>query len=369
MERFIKLAAGAAVALCLLWLVPVGARASQEQEIYEKSGAGKILESLDKETQDLLSQAGAGQALWEGGDGGALFQAASRLAREKLTAPARGLAALAAILVLSRVASLFEEGEQAVTLAATLCCAAVLTPPLLDLLQAIRDTLDGASALLGASVPVFAGLMAASGSGGAGAAYSALALAAGAALPAISTALVLPLLRAFLLLALSSPLCRSSLDGLVAGLYGFAKWALVLAATLFSGLLSAQTLLGAQADAATGKAVKFLASSAIPIVGSAFGDAVAALQGSLAVVKSGVGAFGILAALCVFLPTVLQACMWLGVCLLAQTAATLLEVPRLGALFGACCAVAKMALAVLCSVCAVTVVCAALVLFAKGNLS
>ena len=124
----------------------------------------------------------------------------------------------------------------------------------------------------------------------------------------------------------------------------------------------------AQVDAASGKAVKFLASSAVPIVGGAFGDAVAAIQNSVEIVKSGVGAFGILAALCIFVPTMLQGALWMGVCLLGQVAAGLFDTPRLGSLFGACAWVAKMVLAVLVSVCAVAVVCAALVLCVKGSL-
>ena len=150
--------------------------------------------------------------------------------------------------------------------------------------------------------------------------------------------------------------------------FTFAKWALVLAVTLFSGVLSVQTVRNAQVDAASGQAVKFLASSAVPIVGGAFGDAVAAIQNSVEIVKSGVGAFGILAALCIFVPTMLQGALWMGVCLLGQVAAGLFDTPRLGSLFGACASVAKMVLAVLVSVCAVAVVCAALVLCVKGSL-
>ena len=120
--------------------------------------------------------------------------------------------------------------------------------------------------------------MAASGSGGAGGAYSTLALTAGSLIPVLSSAVLLPLLHAFLMLALASPLCQSRFDHLISSLYGFAKWLLVFSVTLFSGLLSVQTMLGAQIDAASSKAVKLIASSAIPIVGGAFGDAVAAIQ-------------------------------------------------------------------------------------------
>ena len=184
----------------------------------------------------------------------------------------------------------------------------------------------------------------------------------------ISSLLLLPLLRAFFMLALTASLCSVKLERLLSGVYGFAKWALVFSVTLFSGILSVQTALNAQVDAAASKTAKLIASSAIPLVGGAFGDAVAALQSSVHMVKSGVGAFGVLAAVCLFAPAVLRVALWMGTCLLGQVACDLLEEPRLGALFGSCASVAKMILAVLASVFAVSLVCAALVLFVKGSL-
>ena len=355
--------------LLLVCLCPVRAAASEVGEIYKKSGAEGIYDSLDQETQALLSQMGMekGEPLpSEEGEG--LLQTLSQLLREKLAAPLKGMAALLSVVVLSRLAVVFEEGGDTVILAA-LACAAVLTAPLLELIQAAEQVIDSACAFLGAGVPVYAALMAASGSGGAGGAYSTLALTAGSLIPVLSSAVLLPLLHAFLMLALASPLCKSRFDHLISSLYGFAKWLLVLSVTLFSGLLSVQTMLGAQIDAASSKAVKLIASSAIPIVGGAFGDAVAAIQNSVQIVKSGAGAFGILAALCIFAPTFLQAALWLGVCLVCQAAAGLFDASRLAALFGACGSVARMLLALMASVCAVAVVCVAMVLLVKGSLA
>lgn len=351
----------------LAWLFPLGAHAQGWEGIYEKSGAGELYDALDGDTQDLLAQAGAGDGLWQG-DGEGLFQTLSSLLREGLAAPLKGMAALLGVVVLCRLAGCFEEGGELSLLAGTLACAGVLTAPLLELIRATQRAVESAGVFLGASVPVYSALLLASGSTAVSGSYSFLTLAAGAAIPALSSALLMPLLHIFLMLSLSAGLCGAKLDRLLQSLYGFAKWALVFAVTLFSGVLSVQTVLGAQADAAAGKAVKLVASSAIPIVGGAFGDAVAALQHSMQIVKSGVGAFGVLAALCIFLPTMLQAALWTGVCLLGQAAADLFDTPRLGALFGACAAAARMALAVLVSVCAVAVVCAALLLFVRGSL-
>lgn len=354
--------------MALFWLVPCCACAQEISDIYEKSGAGDLYDALDGETQDLLSQAGAEDGLWEGEDGEALLNAFSKLLREKLAAPLKGLAALLGVVILCRLTGCFEEGGDFALLAGTLACAGILTAPLLELIQSTEKVVESACVFLGASVPVYSALLAASGSAAVGGSYSFLTLLAGSVIPVVSSALLMPLLHVFLMLSLATSLCSTKFDRLLSSLYSFTKWLLVLIVTVFTGILSVQTVLNAQADAATGKTVKLIASSAIPIVGGAFGDAVAAIQSSVQIVKSGVGAFGILAAICVFVPTMLQASLWMGVCLLGQVAADLFETPRLGSLFGACASVTRMVLAVLVSVCAVAVVCAALVLFVKGSL-
>ena len=341
----------------------------ERQGIYEESGAGELYGVLDPETQALLGEAGVEEGTLEAGEGAdGIVRALSQLLREEWSGPVKALAALLGIVILCRLGSLLDGEKGAVQLAGAAACAGVLGAPLLELIESAGEVIQGACAFLGASVPVYAGLMAASGSASAGGSYSFLALAAGSAIPVISSLLLLPLLRAFFMLALTASLCSVKLERLLSGVYGFAKWALVFSVTLFSGILSVQTALNAQVDAAASKTAKLIASSAIPLVGGAFGDAVAALQSSVHMVKSGVGAFGVLAAVCLFAPAVLRVALWMGTCLLGQVACDLLEEPRLGALFGSCASVAKMILAVLASVFAVSLVCAALVLFVKGSL-
>ena len=356
------------LSVCLVWWVPCFASADEVSSIAEKSGAGELYGSLDKETQELLSQMGVEEGQWAAGDGEGLLETGSKLLREKLAAPLKGLASLIGVVVLCRLAGNFEEGSGVSLLAGTVACAGVLTAPLLELIRAADQVVQSTCVFLGASVPVYSALLVASGNQAVGGGYSFLTLAAGSAIPVLSSALLVPLLHGFLMLALASSLCGGKFDSLLSSLYSFGKWALVLAVTLFSGILSVQTVLNAQVDAATGKTVKLLASSAIPIVGGAFGDAVTAIQNSVRIVKSGVGAFGILAAICIFAPAALEAALWMGVCQLGEVAANLFEMSRICSLFKACGSVAKMILAVLASVCVVAVVSAALVVFVKGSL-
>lgn len=362
--------------LCLVLLAAVGmgpkARAREgpglEEQIAEKSGMADVLDSLDKGTQALLSQWG-GYEPEEGINGEKIFKSLCGLVQEKLTGPLKAGAALIGILLLSRLAGCIGEGEpaSAAETIGCLACGTVAAPYVLGLVSRCGAAAESASAFLLAGVPAYTALLAASGSVSAGGSYSFLTLGAGTLLPLLATGVLMPLLRVFLALSLSACVSGVSLEKPAASLYSFTKWLLVAAVTLFSGILSVQTILNTQIDAAAGKAAKLLASSAIPIVGGALGDALGAIQSSVQVVRSGAGAFGMLAALCLFAPAMIEAALWAGVCTLGQLAAGLCGVPRAGSLLGALASAVKLVLAVLCSLCVVCLTCAGVVLFAKGG--
>lgn len=361
-KRAKNLLCWAAVCFALLMLCPLPARA-QEEGLYQASGAGDLYESLDRETKDLLGQAGVDSALGGEVNGDGLFQAVSRLVREKLAGPLKGLAALLGTILLCRLSGCFQQGELSgtVELCGAAACGLVLAGPVLGLLTLCQRVTNTACAFLTCSVPVYTGLLMASGSGTAGAGYSVVAMAAGAGVPLLAAGLILPLLRVYLALSLCSSAAGTKLGGLTSSLYRFGKWALVTGVTVFTAILSLQAVVNGQVDAAAAKAAKLALSSGVPIVGGALGDAVGAIRNSVQIVKSGVGAFGILAAVCIVLPAAAECLLWSGACALGHAAAELFEAPAIRSLLEACGSVVKMVLAVLASVCAVCVASAAAV--------
>ena len=358
----------AVMALAVLAIFLVLSPSARAEDILEKSGAGELYSVLDKDTQALLDSAGAGEGtIAQPVSGEGMFRELSRMVREKLSAPLKALGALLAVCVMGRFCGCFEEGNLAGTARLTIsaACGLVLASPVLGLLETCQRVTDSAAAFLGAAVPVYAGLLGASGNAAAGSGYSFVAMLAGEALPVLAGGFFLPLLRVYLALSVAASLSGSGLSRLTGALYSFCKWGMVMAVTVFAGILSLQTAVNAQVDAAANKAAKLALSTGVPIVGSALGDAAAAIQNSLNMVRSGAGAFGILAALCIFAPAVVECLLWAGVCMAAQTAAEVLEVPQAGAMAGAFGGAARMVLAVLASVCVVCLVTAGAIVFVR----
>ena len=97
------------------------------------------------------------------------------------------------------------------------------------------------------------------------------------------------------------------LDRLSEGIKKAVIWGLGLIMTVFLGILSVQSIITASADNAAMKTLKFAVSSAVPIVGGAVSDALSTVSGSLALMRTGIGGFGIAAGVCLLAPPVISA--------------------------------------------------------------
>lgn len=338
-----------------------------ESDIYAQSGAEDLLAALPDEARELLS--GISPSAAGSTDNMPRFLSAlSEQLREMLLAPLKTIMILLAIVILCRI--IFEiapeELHYLISFCGTLCAAITLFPEITGLIHQASVVLEAVSVFLLAAVPVYAGLLISAGNAAAGTTYGALTLAAANGISAISTNISIPLLRVFLVFSAVSGVTSYNLKKLTDGLYKFLKWMMILAVTVFSGVLSVQTLVTAQSDQITAKAAKLIASSAIPIVGGAFGDALSAIGGSVSLIKSSVGAFGLLASLAVFLPICMRAVIWLAVCQLSALAADLFELSGVVNFLEGCAAVIRLLLASVISVGVVSVVSAAVVLCVRG---
>lgn len=349
----------------LLLSLPVRA---DEAELYQNSGADTLMEALPEEAQSLLQNVGADPMETPAPDAATkLFSALSEGFRAEWTAPARALLTLLASCVLCRLVQEFaaKELSYAVSVCGALCAAVTLFSPMASLLEQAARVTDAAVFLL-AAVPVYAGLLFTAGNTVTAPTYGALSLTAANAVSVLSSAVLIPVLRVFLAFSVASAVTSFDLKRLTDALYKVIKWALVLAVTVYTGVLSVQTIVANSAEMAGGKAAKMLVSGAIPIVGSAFSDAFSVIVSGAALVKNGVGAFGLLASLAIFLPLCIKAAAWLLICFCAGLTAEVLGLKPLASFLNGCAAALRLLIAAVCSVGAVAVVSAAVVLCVRG---
>jgi len=246
--------------------------------------------------------------------------------------------------------------------------AALMVTPLVSVLTRAQNTALGAFAFLISFVPVYAGIMAANGQPVLAGAYSATTIAAAQGASGLFSAVVAPGLQMLLALSVVSAAApKINLQGIYTFLQKMVKWVLGFGMTIFVTILSLQGAAGSAADSLAVKTAKFVIGSAVPVVGGALSDAYTSVRGYVGVLKSTVGAFGILAGGAIFLPLIVELLIWIAAAELCAAAGELFEQKEISGLLKAISSVLGLFLAVLLCCGALLIISTGIVLAAKAS--
>ena len=282
---------------------------------YDFSG---VYQNLSDEASRALSELGVTSA-----DADALsalsfenvMAALSKMAGSGMTAPLKGLITMTAVLLLCSMLtayqnSLTESGETVQTVA-VLCLSGAVAVPAVGFIGTAGDVIAQCANLFLAYIPIMAVMLAASGKAVSAASYQALTVAAGQGVMRVSSDMILPLLHIFLGIAVSSGIApQVGLGGFLSLITKLTKWLLGFVMAIFTAVLSLRHAASGALDSLGSKAARFALSSFVPVVGSALSEAYKTVQGSLHVLRSGLGIFVILALAFTFLPVLLQGLGW-----------------------------------------------------------
>ena len=187
----------------------------------------------------------------------------------------------------------------------------VVVSPVAQLVSASVTVIQGASAVMMVYLPVMAGIMAFSGHAIASGGYYAAVTAVSQLLSRIAASVLSPLLNVFLSLSVSASICgRVRLGGLIESISKCFKYVLTFSMSIFVAVIGLNSALSNAADSVADKAVKFSLSSFIPIIGSSVSEAYSTIQGSVNILRSGIGVFVILAVFTAFAPLMMKSLLW-----------------------------------------------------------
>ena len=144
------------------------------------------------------------------------------------------------------------------------------------------------------------------------------------------------------------------------------KWLLSFAMTIFTAVLTIREIITTSLDNVSTRAVRFTLNSFIPIVGSALSDAYKTVQGSVGLLKSGVGVFVIISIAIVFLPIILQSLMWIITLSIGKSAAEVLNLQQVQKLLESISAVFSTLLAIVLCIMSVYIISTAIILLMGG---
>lgn len=334
--------------LCLLLLcMPVsavsGSDASGEstlqeqfEEQLEASGADELIENAPEQVKESLYDLGLDTIS---------FQKILSLSPKEfipyfidqvqavIARPVKLLAIVVGIIVLCALMNALKQSmakdklKEVFQVVSILCiCAAVITP-VIDCISKTGKTIFDCSNFLISFVPVLSGVMTAGGQIVTATSYQVFLFWAAELVSVIVSRTLVPFLGIYLAIAITSSMnAEFRLDKIADSLKSLICWSLGGLLTVFVGILSIQGIVASSADTVSLKATKFLISSVVPVVGGALSDALGSVQSCVKLLKTSVGAYGIIIAVMTFLPLLIESISWLLVTKISQVVAEFLGV-------------------------------------------
>lgn len=228
--------------------------------------------------------------------------------------PLRAGGGMAAVIILLASVGTFDwfksmEGMTSCIFIVT--CAAGLLSPMFSLIESCSEAVKGISTLMTGFVPLYAGILTAGGQVATASGMSFLLLAAAGGVGNLSSFVIVPLMNCYLGVAVAATvLPAGGTNRLGEGIKKTAMWVLSLTLTLFLGLISIQTAVNKAGDNLGLKAARFMIGSFVPVAGGALSESLTTLIGSVKLLGSSVGMFGVLSIAATVLPVVIELLIW-----------------------------------------------------------
>lgn len=361
------------VIVLFICISSITVNAEDSEMMYDLSG---IYDNLSDEAKQSLKNIGADFAdankLSEISFSSIINETAN-IASENISSPLKGLISITALLLLCSILSAYKntlsnDVSTAINIASTLCITCAVATPAISVINSASSVIEISSNLMMAYIPIMVVIMASSGHVVSSGSYYSMMIATGEGVGQLSSKIIVPFLNMFLGLSITSSISPDiNLSGFTTIISKVIKWLLGFAMTVFTAVLSFKQIITTSLDNVSTRAVRFTLNSFIPIVGSALSDAYKTVQGSIGLLKSGVGVFVILSVAVIFLPVILQSLMWIITLWIGKSTAEVLNVSQVAKLLESITTVFSTLLAIVLCIMSIYIISTAIVLIIGGG--
>lgn len=326
----------------------------ETQELYERMG----IQSIEDLTGMVLSADKVGETLWD------ILQTQAK-APLTVTGMMIGTIVLCAYLGGMRD-TLGTDGVKPLYQAVcVLAICGVMAVHFTGCVQAVQRALSGVGVFMGSFSPVYIAVLAAGGQLRSALSYQSVLLVFSQLLTFLTGGVLMPIVFAAMGMGMVTAISdRTNLSKLSEILLKAVSWTLGIAATLFTTLLSVNSILGAADDSLGNRVVKLSIASLVPVVGGALSEAYLTIRSCVGLVRSTIGVFGMLTTVFLIVPTLLQSVCWQVGFSVCGSVADMLEQEGIGRFLKTMSGVAKTMTAALLICGAFMVVATALVIVA-----
>jgi stage III sporulation protein AE len=273
--------------------------------------------------------------------------------RQAVNFPVELTLTLVVCILISGIMQAFSEVSKfsrVYSIVSVLVCIRLLVQPIMELVDQLKEVMLASAMYMDSYVPILSGIMVSTGQVSTSASYGAITYVCCQLWVQCANKLILPLVTLTLGIVCISGICKEiDLSALVKGIQQCVRWIMVVSMFVFSGVVTVQGAVGTSSDRVTSKAVKFVVSNGVPIVGSAVSDACETVRASLELLQSSVGLLGIVVVLVDVLPPVVSIAVMRAVVVLGETLADTLGVSEVKTLLSGVSSVLSVVLS--CGVC------------------
>lgn len=289
---------------------------------YEQSGADALLRELTPEVKKQLKDIGVTSPSWRELNSMSFFDIFGSIMntiQQQSVTPFNCVVKIMGVVMLVALINSVKSSLGSSSLTAVLNSVATLTVSII-LIQPVCQTIEYSTTIIKLSsdfmlifIPVMAGIMLTMGQSLQAAGSYTMVMGAGTAVSQISNNILVPLLNTFLGISVVSGISqRVNLSGFCELINKVLKWVLTFTMSVFTAILTMQSIISSSADSAGVKATRFAISSFVPLVGGALSEAYQTVRGCMGMLKSGVGVFAILATGTIYLPAIISCLLWLA---------------------------------------------------------
>lgn len=306
----------------LILLISPKAFAVNTDDYYEKgleaSGAYELAEKLSDETKEYMEKIGFGEIGFENileTSPKAIFSAILDLLKNGYKKPLKGaFAAIGAVMIVSICMGFFPENEKSKSILSIISGCFVIISVSAPAWESIRAAVTAIEACLmfeKALIPVLAAIVAFSGNPTLALSVKGASFAAAQATESVAGNFILPLIGASGALGITDTFLPSFRLSAISDLIRKTMTTVLsTSVALFTAFLGMKSIISASVDGMALKGVRLAASSFVPVVGGAIGEAYSSVIGSLSVIRSTVGIYGIAAIILTALPVMINLALW-----------------------------------------------------------
>lgn len=227
-----------------------------------------------------------------------------------------------AVILMAAAIRFYQNGKSvdiAVKFAMTLAVLGILFSGVWGSITAAVNAVKSCSSFMLSFVPVYMGILSVSGAPATAAVSGGMILFSAEVTAAAAAFGQSAVIGAYLALCVGSsvsPILNNS--GLAETFKKTGIWFLTLLSTVFLGLLGAKSAVNSAADSMSVRTAKYILGTCVPVAGNALSGAVNSVSASLAVLKSSMGIYGIIAVAVMLLPILSELLIWRLVLLLSS---------------------------------------------------